>query len=223
MGNSVLITGSTGMVGKGVLLECLADPTIERVVVVNRSSVGIKHDKLTEVLHQNFHDISSIKREISNIDACFFCLGVSSFRMPEDTYHKLTYDLTIQFAETFKEVNPNAVFCYVSGVGTDSTEKGRSMWARVKGKTENKILSMFDRAYMFRPGYIQPLKGIRSKTPLYDRLYLVFKPLYYILKHFPSSATNTENFGRAMIAVLQRGYDKQHLGNREINDLAKKA
>lgn len=221
MGHKVIITGTTGMVGKGVLLECIDADQIEQILVVNRSPLGIQHPKVIEVLVDDFFDLSKIKESFKNHDACFFCLGITSLGQSAEEYAKITYDLTLKFAQTFIEQNPNSVFCYVSGTGTDSSEKGRTMWARVKGKTENALLQMpFKSAYMFRPGYIQPLRGIKSKTQWYAALYAVFKPIYHILKHFPNTATNTTNMGKAMINILDQQYHKIILENKDINELA---
>jgi uncharacterized protein YbjT (DUF2867 family) len=218
----VIILGSTGMVGKGVLLECLDDSDIEQVLVVNRQTCNIQHIKLNEVIHKDFFSLSTIKSKLKGFDACYFCLGVSSAGMTEEKYNKITYELTLNFARIFIELNPDSVFCYVSGVGTDSSEKGRTMWARIKGKTENALLAMpFKAAYMFRPGYIQPGKGIRSKTPLYRIFYILLTPFYYLFKPFKSLVTNTKSLGKAMINVTKKGSDKNILGVRDINILAK--
>lgn len=217
-----IITGSTGMVGKGVLYECLENPDVESVLLINRSPLGIKHDKLKEIVHKDFNDLSSIKDELNGFNACYFCMGISSVGLSEDKYRKITYDITLHFAKSLIEINGDMTFIYVSGTGTDSTEKGRMMWARVKGKTENDILAMpFKGAYMFRPGYIQPMRGIKSRTRVYNVLYFFFKPLYPILKKlFPKFVTNTDNVGKAMIKASLQGYDKKHLENVDINKLA---
>lgn len=218
-----IITGSTGMVGKGVLLECLDDPNVSSVLIVNRSSIEIKHPKLTEILIEDFFDLGKIENELAGYNACFFCLGTSSAGKKEESYHKITFDLTLHFAKTLLRKNPQITFCYVSGAGTDSTEKGRSMWARVKGKTENALLKLpFKAAYMFRPGFIQPMKGVKSKTKIYNAIYLVLKPLFAVLKVFPKLATNTEKFGKAMINVVVKGYDKSILEIVDINLLAQR-
>ena len=175
----VLILGSTGMVGKGVLLECLEDSDIKNILVLNRQSCNISHNKLKEIIHENFFDFSTIKEQLKGFNACFFCLGVSAAGLDEKKYSKITYDLTLGFAQIMLELNPNSIFCYVSGAGTDSSEKGRIMWARIKGKTENALLALpFKESYMFRPGYIQPLKGVKSKTGAYNVFYSIFKPFY---------------------------------------------
>lgn len=221
MGYKVVITGTTGMVGKGVLLECMDHPLIDSILIVNRHSLGIEHPKVKEVLVQDFFDLSEISDDLKGFDACFFCLGITSIGQSEPSYAKITYDLTIHFATSFIDQNPQSIFCYVSGTGTDSTEKGRTMWARIKGRTENKLLAMpFKKAYMFRPGYIQPLKGIKSKTQWYAALYMMFKPIYHLLKHFPSTATNTSNMGLAMINTLDGKYSKSILENKDINELS---
>ncbi len=222
MASKVIITGTTGMVGKGVLLECIDHHSVEQILLVNRSSAGIEHPKVKEVLVKDFFDLSTIKKDLKGYDACFFCLGITSIGQSEESYAKITYDLTLNFAKAFIDENKDSVFCYVSGTGTDSSEKSSTMWARVKGKTENDLLSMgFKGAYMFRPGYIQPLRGIKSKTQWYQALYNVFWPIYLILKHFPSTATNTTNMGLAMINTADGKYKKTLLENKEINELAK--
>ena len=219
-----IITGSTGMVGKGVLLECLDSPKVESVLVINRKPVGIKHEKLKEIIHPNFYDLSSIEEQLKSYNACYFCMGVSAFRMSEADYTKVTHDLTLHFAETVLKMNPEMFFTYVSGVGTDSSEKSKTMWARVKGKTENDLLAMpFKAAYMFRPGFIQPMKGIKSATKLYNAIYVVFKPLYPLLKAIsPNGITSTVQVGQAMINVTMDGYQSKILHSIEINELARK-
>lgn len=217
----VVITGSSGMVGQGVLLECLESPAVTEILLINRKPVGNEHPKVKEVLVQDFFELEGIRPALKGYDACFFCIGVSAVGMKEDAYSKITYDLTLHFAKTFIEENDDSVFCYVSGAGTDSTEQGRIMWARVKGMTENALLQMpFKAAYMFRPGYIQPLKGVKSRTNWYAFLYKFFSPIYSILKRFPSTATNTVNVGKAMIRVASMGCPDRILGNEDINVLA---
>jgi uncharacterized protein YbjT (DUF2867 family) len=215
----VIITGSTGMVGKGVLLVCLDNPAVSNILVINRHSLGMQHPKLKEVITNNFYDLSSLEQNLTGYDACYFCLGVSSFRMKEEDYHHITYDLTISVAKTLLRLNPGLVFCFVSGQGTDSTEKGSTMWARVKGKTENALLAMpFKGAYMFRPGYIHPMPGVKSRTPLYNTLIPIIKPLYPILKRiFPNSTTTNEAIGKAMIAVTLNPNPKHILNSPDIN------
>ena len=219
----VIITGSSGMVGMGVLLECLDSSEVSEVLVVNRATINITNPKMREILIDDFFDLDSIAKDLNGYDACFFCLGTSSVGKSEAAYTKITYDLTINFAKSFLAQSRNSVFCYVSGAGTDSTEQGRTMWARIKGKTENALLNMsFKNAYMLRPGYIQPLRGIKSKTSWYSLIYLFFSPVYQILKHFPRAATNTINIGRAMINIAEKEPDLKILNNKDINELAEK-
>ena len=210
------------MVGQGVLLECLDHQTISSVLVVGRSPCGFEHPKVEEVIHVDFTDYGPIEDRLGGLDACFFCLGVSAAGKSEEDYRHVTYDFAIGAAETLSRLNPETVFCYVSGAGTDSSEKGRTMWARVKGMTENRLLKMpFSSAYMFRPGYIQPKKGVRSKTRLYQAMYTVLSPLYPIWKTlFPSFVTTTEKVGLAMIRVAENGFSKPVLETRNINVLA---
>ena len=208
------------MVGQGVLQECLLDPDVTRVLSVARSSTGQRHEKLRELLHQDFTDFSAVQPELTGHDACFFCLGVSAAGMSEAEYTRVTYDFTRAAAKVL--ANPRMTFVYVSGAGTDSSEKGRSMWARVKGRTENALLALpFKAQFMFRPGYIQPMHGIRSKTGWYRAIYAVATPLFPILNAvFPRSVTTTERVGRAMLAVAKRGAAKSLLDNADINALA---
>ncbi|WP_407871390.1 NAD-dependent epimerase/dehydratase family protein [Paenibacillus sp. P36] len=198
---NVLLFGATGMVGQSVLRECLQDPRIKRVVTIGRNATGQQHPKLSELVHANLLDLSALEGELSGFDACFFCLGVSSAGMSEEKYTAITYDLTMSVAQTLVRLNPAMTFTYVTGAGTDSSERGRSMWARVKGKTENDLLKLpFKAAYMFRPGGILPLHGVRSKTKLYQAVYTIMKPFYPLLeKWFPNSVTTSEKVGRAMI------------------------
>ena len=217
-----VITGTTGMVGRGVLLECLESQEVESVLVINRKPLGLTHPKLKEVIHKDFFNLSPVSEEMKGYDCCFFCLGVSSAGMNEKEYAHLTFDLTINFARTFVDLNPGSVFCYVSGAGTDSTEKGRLMWARVKGHTENEILALpFKAAYMFRPGFIEPMKGIKSGTKLYNSLYIILRPLFPVFRAMPKFATNTVRVGKAMIHVALKGYDKKHLECIDINETGK--
>lgn len=221
-GIDVIIFGATGMVGQGVLIECLEDTRINKVLVITRTALENKHEKIIEVIHKNFEDYTKIKDQFEGFDACFFCLGISSIGMTEDKYSKITYDFTAKAAESIKEVSPNLTFCYISGTGTDETEKGRIMWARVKGKTENKILSLFNSAYMFRAGYIQPMKGVKSKVAWYQALYNVIGFLYPLFKFLmPKMVTTSVNVGLAMINCVIKGYSKKVLENHDINILAK--
>ena len=215
----VVLFGATGMVGQGVLRECLLDPEVESVLSVGRSATGQQHAKLRELVHRDFLDFAPIENELAGFDACFFCLGVSSAGMKEDDYRRVTYDFTLAAARTLARLNPNMTFVYVSGMGTDSSERGRTMWARVKGKTENELLGLpFKAAYMFRPGLIVPLHGIRSKTRLYRAFYAAMGPLLPLLNAaFPKYVTTTEQVGRAMIKVARQGATKSVLENSDIN------
>jgi uncharacterized protein YbjT (DUF2867 family) len=217
----VILFGATGMVGQGVLRECLLAPDVESVLTIGRSVTGQQDAKLQEIAQKDLANLSPIENQLSGYDACFFCLGVSSVGMKEEDYRRITYDLTIAVAGTLVRLNPAMTFIYVSGTNTDSTEQGRSMWARVKGKTENDLLKMpFKAAYMFRPGYIQPLHGIRTKTAWYGAIYAVIKPFYPVLKLlFPRFVTTTECIGRAMLTVTRQGAPKRWLENADINGL----
>ena len=218
---NVILFGATGMVGQGVLRECLLDPDIKKVLSIVRKPTSQEHAKLHELMHKDFFDLSRIERELSGFDACFFCLGVSSAGMAEEAYAHTTYDLTMSAARTLVKLNPGVTFIYVSGQGTDSSERGRIMWARVKGKTENALLELpFKGAYMLRPGIIQPLRGIRSKTKVYQAFYTALGPLLPLLrKLLPNSITTTEQVGRAMIKIAKQGAPKRILDNRDINSL----
>lgn len=217
----VIIFGATGMVGQGVLRECLIDPGIDRVLVVGRSPTGVGNARLVEIIHTDFTDYSAIEAQLTGYDACFFCLGVSSIGMSEERYRHLTYDLTLAAATTLARLNPQMVFIYVTGAGTDSTEQGSRMWARIKGKTENDLFKLpFRAAYMFRPGAIQPLHGARSKTAWVQAIYAVSGPLWSVLRRIsPRLVTSTEQIGRAMIRVAREGYPRQVLEIEDINGL----
>ena len=218
---NVILFGATGMVGQGVLRECLLDPDVQQVLSVVRTTSGQQHEKLHELIHSNFFDYSEVESQITGFDACFFSLGVSSAGMDEAKYTHLTYDLTLSAATTLARLNPQMTFLYVSGAGTDSTERGRSMWARIKGKTENDILKLsFRAAYMFRPGFIQPLHGIRSKTRLYQTVYTLLNPILPLLKFIlPQYVTTTEQVGRAMLQVAKHGYPRPILESKDIDSL----
>ncbi|HEY1772007.1 MAG TPA: epimerase [Gammaproteobacteria bacterium] len=217
----VILFGATGMVGQGVLRECLREPQIEGVLAVGRAGTG-KHDpKLKELVLPDLFQYQSVKSQLAGYDACFFCLGISSAGMSEADYRHITYDLTLAAANELVKLNPKMTFVYVSGQGTDSSEKGRVMWARVKGATENALLALpFKAAFMFRPGIIRPLHGIRSKTALYQSFYTAFKPLLGLMARFsPNSLTSTEQMGKAMIHAARDGAPLQHLENKDINRL----
>lgn len=218
-GMKVILFGASGMVGQGVLRECLLDANVESVLAVGRSPAGQRHAKLREILHDNFVDYSAIESQLAGYDACFFCLGVSSVGMNEERYRHLTYDITMAAAATLARLNPQMVFVYVTGRGTDSTEQGGLMWARVKGKTENDLLRLpFKAAYMFRPAGIQPLHGVRSRTSWVQAIYTVAGPLLSLLNRVaPRYMTTTEQVGRAMIKVARDGYPKPVLESEDIN------
>ena len=215
---NVLLFGASGMVGQGVLRECLLAPDVQSVVTIVRSASGRQHLKLRELVHPDLLNYSAIEAQLSGFDACFFCLGVSSAGLSEADYTRISYGYTLAAAETLARLNPQMTFTYVSGAGTDSTEQGRSMWARVKGRTENALLRLpFKGAYMFRPGMIQPLHGIRSKTASYQMLYTLLGPLLPLLRRlFPRQITTTEQIGRAMLAVARRGASKHILESPDI-------
>lgn len=203
----IILFGASGMVGQGVLRECLAAPDVDQVLVVGRSPTGVTHPRLRERLHQDFFDYASIEPALKGYDACFFCLGVSAGGMDESRYAHLTYDLTLAAAATLARLNPAMVFVYVSGAGTDSSEQGRSMWARVKGRTENALQRLpFRAVYLFRPGFIEPVQGERSKTPSYRLIYAVSRPLLPLLRRlFPRHLLSTVDMGRAMLSVVRHG------------------
>lgn len=214
----VILFGASGMVGSGVLIECLEATDVESITVIGRSSCGIQDPKLKEILHDNFLDFSAIADQVTEWDACFYCLGISSAGMSEEDYHRITYEYTVSTAQFLQNINPSGTFCFVSGQGTDSTESGRTMWARIKGKAENALLKMgFGGAWMFRPGIIQPLKGVTSKTRSYQIVYKIVVPIFPILKVlFPRSITTTEMIGQAMLKAARFGCLKPVLESADI-------
>lgn len=213
-----IITGTTGMVGEGVLHECLQHPQVEAVLVINRKPCGVVHPKLKEIIHADFFDLSAIESQLSGYNACYFCLGVSSVGMKEPEYYKMTYTLTLNVAQTLSKLNPDMTFCYVSGGGTDSTEKGSSMWARVKGKTENDLMKLpFKKVYNFRPGYLHPTKGLKNILPYYKYITWLYP---VVRKVFPQFASTLAELGLAMINTVLVGYDKPIL---EVKDIVKLA
>ena len=217
----VMVFGATGMVGQGVLRECLLADDVEAVAAVGRRGSGQSHPKLTEIVHQDLSDLSAIEDRLGGYDGCFFTLGVSSVGMTETDYERVTYGFTIAAGETLARVNPGMTFVYVSGQGTDSSEKGGAMWARVKGRTENALLRLPLDAYMFRPGIIQPLDGIRSRTALYNALYTVLGPLVPVLRVVaPNQFLTTRQIGQAMLNVARRGYKTRVLEVRDIREAA---
>ena len=213
----VLIFGATGMVGQGVLRECLRDPDVELAMTVGRRVTGVHHPRIREVVHHNLTDFNGLAGALGGFHACFFCLGASSNGMSEAEYERVTYGLTLAAAETLSRVRPGMKFIYVSGAGADSSEQGRVMWARVKGRTENALLGLPLEAYMFRPGVIQPLDGIQSRTRAYRILYAVSKPLLPLLRWaLPNQVVTTQELGQAMLRVARRGYTKRILETRDI-------
>jgi uncharacterized protein YbjT (DUF2867 family) len=213
----VLIFGATGMVGQGVLRECLRDPDVTQVVTIGRTATGIQNAKLSEIIHSDMTNYAGLESQLAGFDACFFCLGVSSSGMSEADYTRVTYDFTLAAAETLSRVNPGMTFVYVSGTGTDASEKDRTMWARVKGRTENALLQLPLSAYMFRPGFIQPMDGIQSKTTSYRVFYILLGPLMPVLRWaLPNQILTTRDIGHAMLAVAKHGYDKRILETKDI-------
>jgi uncharacterized protein YbjT (DUF2867 family) len=217
----VLIFGATGMVGQGVLRECLLDPDVSEVLTIGRNATGQSHARLREIVHADLTDYTAIEPQLPGFDACFFCLGIASAGMSEADYRRITYDIALAAARTLVRLNPAMVFVYVSGASTDSSEEGRWMWARVKGATENAIMRLpFRASYMFRPGAIQPLHGIRSKTRLYRVIYGLTAPLLPLLQRWlPDSITTTEQIGKAMLKVAKDGAPRPILENADINRL----
>ncbi|HEY5122875.1 MAG TPA: NAD-dependent epimerase/dehydratase family protein [Ignavibacteria bacterium] len=214
-----IITGATGMVGEGVLHECLQHNDIDSVLVIGRKPCGISHPKLKEIVHTDFFDLTEIENQFKGYDACFFCLGTSSVGMKEAEYYKITYTLTLNFAETLSKLNPDMIFCYISGYGTDSTEKGRIMWARIKGKTENDLMKLpFRKVYNFRPGFMQPTKGLKNTLGFYKYLNWLY-PLARLI--MPKFVTTLKELASAMIHSATIGYDEQILEVKDIIELSK--
>lgn len=215
-----IVTGATGMVGEGVLHECLNHGGVEQVLVIGRKTCGVIHPKLKEIILGNFYDLSAVESRLGGYNACFFCLGASSIRMSEGEYRRLTYTLTMHVAETLSKINPGMTFCYISGAGTDSTEKGTFMWARIKGKTENDLMKLpFKQVYAFRPGFMQPTKGLRNTHGYYKLL----SPLYPLARAvFPNYVSTLKELGMAMINSIIQGYEKQVLEVKDIVALSKK-
>jgi uncharacterized protein YbjT (DUF2867 family) len=217
----ILIFGATGMVGQAALREGLLDPGVEAVVTIGRSATGQSHPKLREIVHADLLDYSAIESELTGFDACLFCLGIASAGMSEADYSRITYEMPVAAAQTLLKLNPGMVFVHTSAAGTDSSEKGRTMWARVKGRTENALLRMpFKGVYIFRPAMIRPMHGIESRTTLYRILYKALGPLLAPLeKHFPRYVTSTETIGKAMLKVVREGAPKHVLECEDINRL----
>jgi uncharacterized protein YbjT (DUF2867 family) len=218
---NVILFGASGMVGQGVLRECLLDPQVEKVLSIGRSATGQSSAKLRQIVQKDIADLSSIEDQLRGYDACLFALGVSSFGMKEADYRHITYDYAVGAAQTLARLNPGMTFVYVSGAGTDSSERGRTMWARVKGETENALLRLpFKAAYMFRPGFIEPLHGVKSKTALFRILYILLRPFMPLLmKLSPKYVTTSEVLARAMIKAARDGAPKRVLESEDINAL----
>lgn len=215
----VILTGATGMVGEGVLHECISHPEVAEILVLTRKPAGIGHPKVKELIHSDFHDLSAVEHQLAGYNACFFCLGVSVIGMTEADYVKTTYTLTLHVATTFAKLNKDMIFCYISGASTDSTEKGRSMWARVKGKTENDLLKLpFKKVYLFRPGYMHPTKGLKNTLPYYKYLSWMY-PFFRLV--MPSFVSTLKELGLAMINSARIGYEKPVLEVKDIVKLAK--
>ena len=217
---NAIITGATGMVGEGVLNESLIHPDVEKVLVINRKPCGVIHPKLTEVLHTDFFDLSPVTEHLKGYNACFFCLGVSSVGMNKEKYYSLTYTLTMHMADLLSKLNNEMIFCYISGSGTDSSEKGRINWARVKGKTENDLMKLpFKKAYSFRPGFMLPTKGLKNSHSFYTGFNLLYPVLRLIL---PNYVSTLKELGLAMINSVLKGYEKPILEVKDIIALSKR-
>ena len=215
---NAIITGSTGMVGEGVLHECLNHDNVDSVLVINRKPCGVQHEKLKEIIHKDFLVLSPIKDQLSGYSACYFCSGVSSIGKKEDEYTRVTYNLTMHVAKTLHDINPDMTFAYVSGEGTTGNENAKTMWVRIKSKTENDLLKLFKNAYMFRPGYIQPIKGLKNVYKIYKFL----SPFYPIWKTlFPKYVCTLKDLGQSMIKCSLIGYDRRIMSNIDITKLAK--
>ena len=211
-----IITGATGMVGEGVLHECLLHPDVEAILVINRKPCGVIHPKLIEIIQGDFTDLSAVEHHLKGYDACFFCLGVTSINKKEPEYTALTYTLTLTIAEKLAALNAGMTFCYVSGAGTDSTEKGKMMWARVKGKTENDLMKLpFKKVFAFRPAFIQPTRGLKNANKLYTGISFLYPVLRAI---FPKYVSTLKEIGLAMINAALHGYEKSIL---EVSDIVK--
>jgi uncharacterized protein YbjT (DUF2867 family) len=210
----VIVTGATGMVGEGVMHICLNSPDVEKVLIINRRPLGVTHPKLTEIIHADFFDFSSIESQLSGYDACYFCLGVSSVGMKKEDYYKTTYTLTMHVAETLSRLNPQMTFCYVSGAGTDSTEKGRLSWARVKGKTENDLMKLsFKQVFAYRPGFIKPIQGLKNAHWGYKYINWLF-PIGRKLA--PNGFCRLDEIGKSMVNVTLNGYSKKIIEGKDI-------
>jgi hypothetical protein len=213
-----IVTGATGMVGEGVLFECLKHPDVEQVLVINRKPGGVSHPKLHEIIHSDFFDLTPIASQLSGYDACFFCLGISSIGISKEDYRHITYDLTLNVGRTLAQLNPEMAFCYITGAGTDSSEKGGTAWARVKGATENALLRLFKRAYMFRPGFMKATPGQRNLKSFYKFLAWIY-PIGRAV--YPAGFCTLQEVGLAMINAAIKGSPKPVLEVKDIVDLAR--
>jgi len=217
---NILIFGATGMIGQGVLRECLRDPDVAVVKAIGRSATGVSHPKMRDVLHRDMGSFAAIESELRDVDACFFCLGVTSAGLTEAAYASVTYDIPVAAATMLAQLNPSMTFILVSGAGADSSERGRVMWARVKGKAENAILRMPFKGYVFRPAVVQPMHGIKSRAAIYNGAYLLLRPLMSALRRlFRSYVLTTEEIGQAMLLVARQGAPKRLLESRDISAL----
>lgn len=216
----IILTGATGMVGEGVLHECLLHHEVEEILVVGRRPCGVDHSKVREILISDFHDLSGIEDQLAGYNTCFFCLGISSVGVSKEDYYRTTYTLTMHFAEILSRKNPGMVFCYVSGAGTDGTEKGWLSWARVKGKTENDLVKLpFKKVYNCRPAFMKPTPGLKHALPYYrviDRLYPVLRAL------MPNYVFTLKEFGLAMINAVIKEYPENVLEMKDLLVLSKK-
>ena len=218
----VIIIGSTGMVGKGALLECIDSPDVESILLINRNPIDVKHTKVKEIILKDLFQLESVRENLKGYDTCFYSLGITSVGTNETDYTRIMYELPMLMAKELKMINPDITFCFVSGAGTDSSEKGNAMWARVKGKAENDLIKLgFKKAFMFRPGFILPRRGIKSRTGWYNIFYAIAKPFAFILKRMPRNVTDTVTMGRAMINAAVIGYPKIILESVDINQLGK--
>jgi uncharacterized protein YbjT (DUF2867 family) len=213
-----IVTGATGMVGEGVLFECLSHPEVEQVLVINRKPGGVSHPKLREIIHADFFNLAPIEQQLTGYNACFFCLGVSSVGMDEGQYRRITHDLTLNVGELLARSNPEMTFCYLTGAGTDSSEQGRLAWARVKGATENALMRLFKRSYMFRPAFMKASPGQKNLKTSYKLLVWVY-PIGRAI--YPAGFCTLQEVGQAMINAATKGYSKQILDVKDIVELAK--
>jgi uncharacterized protein YbjT (DUF2867 family) len=222
MGIKVILTGATGMVGEGVLLECLAHSQIEEVLMVSRRSSPLRHAKLRECIVQDFFKLEKVEAQLTGYDACFYCAGISSVGMKEADYTRVTYDTPLHFAETLVRLNPGMIFGHISGGHTDSSEQGKVMWARVKGRAENALMRLpFKKVYNFRPGFMKPVPGQRNFNPVYRVLLVVLYPVFRVL--LPGMVLTMREVAQAMINSVLKGYPKQVLEVADIRELAKNA